>query len=530
MTPIVTNTLQLLPLLIVPTLLYFIFFQSRTGRNVSRTKRLIRLSIIMSVAPVVWGAYLVFAYGSFQSGLIGWKGLGFAVRVDALNMIIVGMINLIGAIVMTYSFNYLEGDRGHNRFLGNLAATIAAVQLFVLSGNFVLLFVAMVLTSIHLNQLLLFYKDRRRARAAARKKYILARVADVFMISAFTLLYLEYGTGSLEALFKSVQNASSVSSSTEVAMVLLAITAMFKSAQIPFHGWLVEVMEAPTPVSALLHAGLINAGPFLMLRFAHVLDATFYAPLVLFIIGGLSAIYGAMVFSTQSSVKTALGYSSVAHMGFTIMTCGLGVYPAALLHLTAHSFYKAHAFLSSGSLVDASRLYNLRTSFRKGSPLKIFGGVAFATGLFGTLVYFVNQQTTIPFQLEFIGYIIFLAIVTLLANAFDSRSTARSIFMVIGFAGLVILAFLSFEFMMESAIHAQLPGLKEVSTPMLYSGYALMVIFSAAILFTIISPLINKTEAYRAFGVHLRNGLYLNMYFDRLVGAHNVPKTKNRLK
>jgi NAD(P)H-quinone oxidoreductase subunit 5 len=313
-------------------------------------------------------------------------------------------------------------------------------------------------------------------------------------------------------------------------MVLLAITAMFKSAQIPFHGWLVEVMEAPTPVSALLHAGLINAGPFLMLRFAHVLDATFYAPLVLFIIGGLSAIYGAMVFSTQSAVKTALGYSSVAHMGFTIMTCGLGVYPAALLHLTAHSFYKAHAFLSSGSLVDASRLYNLRASYRQGNPLKIFSGIAVATALFGTLVYFVNQQTTIPFQLEFIGYIIFLAVVTLLANAFDSRSATRSIFMVVGFAGLVILAFLSFEFMMEAAIHKQLPGLKEVSTPMLYSGYALMVIFSVAILFTVVTPLINKTEAYRSFGVHLRNGLYLNMYFDRLVGAHNVPKAKNRLK
>ncbi len=114
-------------------------------------------------------------------------------------------------------------------------------------------------------------------------------------------------------------------------------------------------METPTPVSALLHAGILNAGPFLALRMAYVLDTNRSATTALLVIGGITAVFASVVLLTQPSVKVALAYSSAAHMGFMLMVCGMGLYPAALLHLVAHSFYKAHAFLASGSVIDEQR-------------------------------------------------------------------------------------------------------------------------------------------------------------------------------
>ncbi len=114
-------------------------------------------------------------------------------------------------------------------------------------------------------------------------------------------------------------------------------------------------METPTPVSALLHAGILNAGPFIAIRMAFVIDGANLATTLLIVVGGLTAVFASVVLLTQPSVKVALGYSSAAHMGFMLMVCGMGIYPAALLHLVAHSFYKAHAFLSSGSAIDEAR-------------------------------------------------------------------------------------------------------------------------------------------------------------------------------
>jgi NAD(P)H-quinone oxidoreductase subunit 5 len=132
----------------------------------------------------------------------------------------------------------------------------------------------------------------------------------------------------------------------------LALAAILKSAQFPTHGWLTEVMETPTPVSALLHAGVINAGGFLLIRFADVMLLSPGVLAVLVMLGGFTALFGGLVMLTQSAVKTSLAWSTVAQMGFMILQCGLALFPLALLHIVAHSLYKAHAFLASGQAVD----------------------------------------------------------------------------------------------------------------------------------------------------------------------------------
>ena len=140
--------------------------------------------------------------------------------------------------------------------------------------------------------------------------------------------------------------------------VYIKLTAALKSAQFPSQAWLLEVMETPTPVSALLHAGILNAGIFLVSRFSDIMVMSPIASYMLIIIGTVTALFASSVMLTQANIKTSLGYSSAGHMGFMMIQCGLGAFPLAILHLVAHSFYKAHAFLSSGTIYRAKEKYD----------------------------------------------------------------------------------------------------------------------------------------------------------------------------
>ena len=132
---------------------------------------------------------------------------------------------------------------------------------------------------------------------------------------------------------------------------LLVACAAFKSAQFPWHSWLPDTMETPTPVSAFMHAGIINAGGFLLIRLAPLLTHAPAALHAIAVVGAVTAGFGGVVMLAQPSVKRALAYSTIAQMGFMLLQCGLGAFGLALLHLVAHSLYKAHAFLRSGSTV-----------------------------------------------------------------------------------------------------------------------------------------------------------------------------------
>ena len=213
---------------------------------------------------------------------------------------------------------------------------------------------AWVATSLFLHRLLLFYPDRIAAQRAARKKFVTARLGDVALIGAAVLLTLGLRHDRHRAIL-SAARAGSGGGLAVAAAGFLAAAALLKSAQFPTHGWLTEVMETPTPVSALLHAGVINAGGFLLIRFADVMLLAPGVLAVLVMIGGFTALFGGLVMLTQPAVKTSLAWSTVAQMGFMILECGLALFPLALLHIVAHSLYKAHSFLASGGAVDIDR-------------------------------------------------------------------------------------------------------------------------------------------------------------------------------
>jgi NAD(P)H-quinone oxidoreductase subunit 5 len=168
---------------------------------------------------------------------------------------------------------------------------------------------------------------------------------------AFLLLYDIHHTFLISEILQ--QAPLHVSSwQQQTATILLGLVALIKCAQLPLHGWLIQVVESPTPVSALLHAGIVNLGGFLLLLFSPLLSQSIYAQWLVLIIAGMTACFAALVMMTRISIKVRLAWSTTAQMGLMLVECALGLYQLALLHLVAHSCYKAYAFLRTGSAVS----------------------------------------------------------------------------------------------------------------------------------------------------------------------------------
>jgi NAD(P)H-quinone oxidoreductase subunit 5 len=279
--------------------------------------------------------------------------------VDAAGAVVAFLIALLGWVIVRYSRQYLDGEPGQARYAAALQFTLAAAFTVVLAPHLGLLVAAWVATSIGLHVLLTFYRDRAAAQVAAHKKFLASRMAEACLLVALALIYGEAGTLWLDDIAAHVGRAQGLAPSLHAAAALIALAAILKSAQLPLHGWLIQVMEAPTPVSALLHAGIVNLGGFVLIRLAVLLSAAPAAQALLVVVGSVTAVLAGLVMMTRISIKVRLAWSTCAQMGFMLMECGLGLYDLALLHLVAHSFYKAHAFLTAGDAVAEARRRDL---------------------------------------------------------------------------------------------------------------------------------------------------------------------------
>ncbi len=481
-----------------------------------------RVATLGSLALALLAGLAVFAAGPLQSPVLGIGDLGLGVRLDALSATMFAMVAFVGALVVEFSRNYLDGDDRQGAFLGGLCLTIAAVLLLVIAGNLLQLVAAWIATSLALHRLLVFYADRRGAVASARKKFIVARVGDVCVIGAALLLARAFGTADLGAVLEAARGAAAagtVPAGVGFAAVLIVIAAALKSAMFPTHGWLLDVMETPTPVSALLHAGLINAGTFLVVRFGDVVMLHAPALQLLMLIGGFTALFASLAMVTQTSVKTSLAYSSAAHMGFMLMLCGLGAHAAAILHLVGHSFYKAHAFLSSGSVVEYLRGLGARQIETASSPLRVLAGLAAALTIFiglGTLLGAPMAERTASMVL---GAILVMSTTHLLTKGVGEVPRVYVIARTAVSAAGVTLAF----FVLEAAASWILgSAVAEVPDPgaltLAVTGLVVLA-FAAVTLLQTQLPARAKEPAWRTAYVHLKNGLYANALLDRMVGT-----------
>lgn len=287
-----------------------------------------------------------------QGGLLG-------VRVDAVTCVMLLLVGGLGGVIVRYSRTYLQGDPGLERYLRWLLLTLSAVTALVIANNLLVVAACWTATSLALHQLLTFHPDRPTALVAAHKKFLVSRLADLCIVGCLVLVHRSVGSLEIDRIAGWADSHPQLTPGMQAAAVLLVIAVALRSAQLPFHGWLTQVMEAPTPVSALLHAGIVNIGGFVLIRLAPWMAHAAVAQLLLVVIGLVSAVVAALVMTTRVSVKVALAWSTCAQMGFMLVQCGLGLWHLALLHLVAHSLYKAHAFLSAGTAVDEWRLRSL---------------------------------------------------------------------------------------------------------------------------------------------------------------------------
>ena len=305
-------------------------------------------------------------------------------RADTPGVAMLALVSFVGWVVIRYSQAYLAGDPNERRYIVRLLATIAAVTLVVVANHLIVLTLAWAATSLAMHGLLTFFGNRPVAVAVAHKKFILARCADLSLVGAIIAFGTTFDTLRIDRITAEAATIASLPTGARIGIALVALAALLKCAQLPFHGWLIQVMEAPTPVSALLHAGVVNLGGFVLLRFAPVVDRATETRVLLVAVGATTAVIAALVMTTRISIKVSLAWSTCAQMGFMLMQCGLGLWEMALLHLLAHSMYKAHAFLGAGGVVRQTQRKQL--AHKRAAPTAGSVAVAAALSLAGTLV------------------------------------------------------------------------------------------------------------------------------------------------
>lgn len=488
-----------------------------SGRRPAMMLLASRMATISSMVLAVLACVLVAAEGAITSPLLGRAGIGLSVRLDAISCSMFLLVAFVGAIVVQYSRNYMDGDVRQSAFMAGLCRTLAAVMLLVLAGNLVQLVAAWMTTSLSLHCLLVFYPERRPAQVAARKKFFVARLGDACLIGAAAILVAKFDTTDIATILTRAQAvpANAAPATLSLAALLLGIAALMKSAQFPSHGWLPEVMDTPTPVSALLHAGIINAGGFLMIRFADVMLLSMPTLHGIALIGGFTALFGGMVMLTQTSVKGSLAWSTVAQMGFMTLQCGLGAFAIALLHLVAHSLYKAHAFLSAGSVVDAEKV----PVFNRPRLRPVLLGLLLAMAIYVSFGWLFGVFTRHESAVLTLGAILVMGVSMLLASALQGVTIRRMVMQTLAGAVGTTLAYFLLEAATTRLTASSLPAIPVPDAGGLVIMGLTIASFAAVTLLQSLIPRWNQRPAWRATRVHLANGFYVNALFNRLVGA-----------
>ncbi|MCY4300799.1 MAG: proton-conducting transporter membrane subunit [Aestuariivita sp.] len=487
-------------------------------RNQGKQSKLAELIMLFVIAIHVASAVVLIVDGPSTSALLGIAGVGLSVRLDVVSTVMGNLVSFVGWIVLRYSTTSMDREMRQGYFSTWMSLVLAAVLTLVMSANVVQLLGAWILTSIALNRLLLFFPNRAAAIRAAQKKAITSRLSEISLSLAVGCLIYAYGTTDIATIL----DHSNANLLTACAAVLIALSAVLASAQFPLHGWLTEVMEAPTPVSALLHAGIINAGGFLMIRFADVLLIAPGIMALLVMLGGFTALFGGLVMLTQPSVKTSLAWSTIAQMGFMVLQCGLALFSLALLHIVAHSLYKAHAFLSSGETVK------LVTANKRPGPVAVpsWGNVlrAFAVAIIiYCLIGFAIGFDTKSVQAITLGMILVFGVAYLLAQGFADAAPAALTRRTAIYATATSISYFLLQSFAEFLTEGTLPS-APIPGPLEWALITLALMsFGAIAVAQATFPLWAAHPAAAGLRVHLTNGLYANALFDRFLGSWKKP-------
>lgn len=442
------------------------------------------------------------------------------VMFDGASCLMFSLVGFVGWVICRYSIRYLDGEPDQGNYFRWTGFTIGAVSLMVISGNLLVFILAWAISSLGLHHLLLFYRNRPAAQRAAWTKFTVSRFGDVALIGATILLYQEFQTLNFSEIFAAIKSQSGFDSPQIMwAVSLLVLGGISKSAQFPFHTWLPQTLETPTPVSALMHAGIVNAGGYLMIRTSPILLLNPSAMAGLAVVGTVTTCFAATVMLTQTSVKKNLAYSTIAQMGFMMLQCGLGAFSAAMLHILAHSLYKAHAFLNSGSVLEQFKALSwnqVNDQRQKVSLSKLFvAGACILLVYAASLTLFGLNPLTKPGGM-LLGFILCLALLGWIRQALQSNN--RSLLMRAACISLILCLAYSFSFV---AIDKML-GLSQSTPHMSYLAWAaaalIVVGFSSLSLLHRTIAQTHQSAWINRLYIHAINGFYVEAMLRQRFG------------
>jgi len=372
------------------------------GKNLRETSSKVGVSALaLAFFCSLWVLYAVSVDGpirimlpSFRSGTDGW--FQFGLFIDRLAAVMMVLITSVSTVIHVYSVRYLEGDPGYTRFYSLLGFMTFVILSLVSSPNLLMLFVFWQLLSWALYLILAFNYGHVAAYQNAFKTLMVHRIGDVTFLCGIFLTYKYFGTLEFQELFeRASQHSHMISllpgnlfdvSVVSVITLLIFVGAIAKSSQFPLHVWLPDTMDSPTPVSALMHAGIINAGGFLLNRLAPLYALSPDTLHIVFVVGVLTVVLGASMMLVQNDIKKMLGYSTMGQMGYMIMECGLGAFALAIFHLIAHGLFKASLFLSAGNVIHAARHEPKFPESSSHKPPKLPAQATWITGMIVTLI------------------------------------------------------------------------------------------------------------------------------------------------
>ena len=445
--------------------------------------------------------------------------LALSIYINSVTVIMLSLVSFVGFVVSRYARNYLQGEKHQKRFYTWLNFTLASILTLIVSGNMLMFAIVWMSTSLCLHHLLMFFPERAGAVLAARKKIIASRVGEVSLLIAVLLIGFTMHTMDFETLFHAMAAMTGPLPITlQWASGLIVLAAALKSAQFPFQGWLIQVMEAPTPVSALLHAGIVNGGAFLIIRMSPIMSRSIDASNALVIIGLVTIAAAGLVMLAQTSIKVFLAWTTTAQMGFMLLECGFGLYSLAMLHLVTHSLYKAHAFLSSGSTVDILRAPAVHPAqstptFWQWIVVLSFAGLM--TAGIGTAFGVTTKDQP---ALLALGVIVVVAMTQLMLQSFKAGMGAVFIMRAAGLSALVCTAYFSLHAAFHFMLATSLPVVRMINGPSQFPLIGLvMLVFLVILLIQQNLPNLAKYSIARRAYVHLYNGLYVDIPFSRLM-------------
>ena len=284
----------------------------------------------------------------------GRLDVGMDLLYDPLSALFLMLITGVGSLIHVYSIGYMEHDHRRRRFFGYLNLFVAAMLMLVLSANYLGLFLGWEGVGLASYLLIGFWQHKPTAAAAAKKAFVINRVGDIGMSVAIMLFFVTFGTTAFAPISAAAGGASDFT--LNALGMLLLLGACGKSAQVPLQAWLLDAMEGPTPVSALIHAAtMVTAGVYLIVRSNFIFERAEAAQTMVVIVAVVTLLWGAIIGCAKDDIKKALAGSTMSQIGYMMLGAGLGVagYAFAIFHLLTHGFFKANMFLGAGSVMHA---------------------------------------------------------------------------------------------------------------------------------------------------------------------------------